>query len=149
MDIIICRQSVCMGDDAHNHTLTYTINSFTKFSDIFQDLIKQNYFPNISGNDVVWTLLCGEHDLMSWKTKENKLYGHFITKEPTILSVKSWATPAINFSYYSSPINRAQKIFTMFNGSKFHIWREGFMAEYKSYYIPQTLETDWRNTLLS
>jgi len=59
LDITVCRQSVCIGDDVDEHSCTYTINPTTKFSDIFIDLINQKYFPSISGNDVVWTLFVG------------------------------------------------------------------------------------------
>ena len=154
MDIRIRRESVCMGDDVDDHTITYTITSATKYSDIFQDLIKQNYFPNAYGNDVVWTLLfCGnddvKDDLISWKAKEDKMYSRFVDEEPAILSVKRWSSPVIYFRYYSSPTERAKKIFTMFNGIKFHIWHEGFMTEYESYCIPQNTEDEWRKTLLS
>lgn len=148
VDITICRGSVCTGDDVEDHTISYTITASTRFSDIFQDLIKQKYFPNVSGNDVVWTLFCGNDDLMSWKTEEDRLYSRFVAGEPAILSVKRWAVdPVIRFRYYSSPMKRAQHIFTMFDGSKFHIWHEGFMTEYESYSIPQNIEDKWRKTL--
>lgn len=146
MDITITRESVCMGDDVDNHSITYTITSSTKFSDIFHDLIKKGYFPEVSGNDVVWTLLCGKDDLVSWKTKENKLYTRFVCEEPTILSVKRWRSPTIKFRYYSSPIKRAKFIFTYFNGLKFHIWHEGFIPEYESYCISETMEEDWKKS---
>lgn len=146
MDISICRESVCMADDVDSHTCTYTIEPSTTFSDIFLDLIKQKYFPSFS--DVVWTLFCDGDDLMSWKTKENKLYSRFADEEPTILSVKRWTTTGhIDFQYYSSPIKRAQQIFTRFSGLKIHIWHEGFMPEYESYQIPQAIEDDWRKML--
>ncbi|MBD5465017.1 MAG: hypothetical protein HDR22_04245 [Lachnospiraceae bacterium] len=148
MEITINRQSVCMGDDIEDHAITYTIDSSTRFSGIFQDLIKERYFPSIAGNDVVWTLVCGKDDLMSWKTKEDKLYSRFVFEEPAILSVKRWRTAAIYFRYYSPPIKRAQQIFKMFGGSKFHIGHEGFMAEYETYGISQSMEEDWRKTLL-
>lgn len=150
MDIMMRRESVCMGDDVDDHTITYTITPATRFSDIFQDLIKQSYFPSVSGkDDVVWTLFCcGKDDLISWKTKEDKMYSRFVGEEPAILSVKRWSSPLIDFRYYSSPIDRAKQIFTMFNGIKFHIWHEGFMTEYESYSIPQTTEDEWRTTLL-
>lgn len=147
MNIIINRQSVCMGDDIDDHSIIFTIDSSTRFSEIFQNLIKQNYFPNVYGDDVVWALICGEDDLISWKTKEDKLYSRFVTEEPAILSVKRWATSTVNFRYYSPPIKRAQHIFKMFRGSKFHIWHEGFMAEYETYCIPPTVEENWCKTL--
>ncbi len=148
MDISIWRHSVCMSDDVDSHDCTYTIGPSTTFSDIFLDLIKQKYFPSIVGNDVVWTLFCGDDDLMSWKTKENILYSRFADEEPSILSVKRWTTTGeICFQYYSPPIKRAQQIFTRFRGLKFHIWHEGFMPEYESYHIPQAIEDEWRKML--
>lgn len=142
------RQSVCMGDDADNHSTTYTIEETTTFSRLFQDLISQQYFPRIYRNDVVWVLHCGEDDLVSWKTKENKLYSRFVTEELAILKVKRWRNITdIHFSYYSPPIKRARMIFDMFGGKKFHIWHEGFMSEYEAYNIPISMEEDWRKSL--
>lgn len=148
MDIILNRESVCMGDDIDDHTLIYTIDSLVKFSDMFQNLIKKKYFPNISGNDVVWTLCYGEKDLISWKTKENKLYSRFAAEEPAILDWVHAAPAHVHFRYYSPPAKRAQQIFRMFGGSKFHIWHEGFMPEYETYCIPQAVEEDWRKALI-
>lgn len=143
MEVKICRESVCMADDVEEHAITYTIHSSTKFSEIFQDLIRQKYFPSISGNDVVWALFCGEDDLISWKTKEDILYHRFVDGEPAILSINRWTTAAINFRYYSPPLKRAEYLFKTFGGSKFHIWHEGFMAEYESYHIPTAVEEGW------
>ena len=146
MEVTIYRQSVCAADDINEHTIVYKITPFTKFSDMFQDLIKQDYFPKISGNDVVWTLFCDEVDLISWKTKENKFYSRFVDNEPAISSVKYWVSSAVMFKYYPSPLKRAQYIFTMFNGLKFHIWHDGFWPEYESYVVPKALEDIWDRT---
>ena len=50
-------------------------------------------------------------------------------------------------SYSRYYTNAYDDIFTMFDGSKFHIWHEGFMTEYESYSIPQNIEDKWRKTL--
>ena len=147
MDIRIYRESVCMGDDTDDHGILYMITPATRFSDLFQDLIKQRYFPDISQNDAVWTLFCGKDDLVSWKPKENKFYSRFVTEEPAILSVKRWADPVIMFKYYPSSLERARHIFTIFNGLKFHIWHEGFRPEYESYSVPPEIEDRWRAAL--
>lgn len=150
MKITVSRQSVCMGDDIDDHTITQDIDTDTTFSALFRVLIKQGYFPNIAGNDVVWVLKCGADDLVSWKTKEDKLYSRFVTEEPSFLNVNRWKDiAAVHFRYYSPPIKRAQEIFKMFDGKKFHIWHEGFMSEYESYCIPETIEDSWRNELQS
>lgn len=148
MDIRVNRQSVCMGDDVENHTVVYTVTSFsTKLSDVFRDLIDQKYFPNISGNDVVWTLYYDEDDVISWKTKENKLYDRFASKEPAVFSLQPCSRPTIQFRYYSSPLKRAQHIFLLFNGMKSHIQQQGYMPEYESYCVPKAVEDDWEKYL--
>lgn len=144
MEITINRESVCMGDDTDDHTITHAIEQTTTFSGLFRELIQQKYFPGVFGNDVVWVLHCGGDDLVSWKTREDKLYSRFVTEEPAILSVKCWTTAAIHFSYYSPPIKRARQIFKMFDGKKFHIWHEGFMSEHETYHVSERVEEDWR-----
>lgn len=145
MEITISRESVCIGDDIDDHTITHAIEHDTTFSGLFRELIRQKYFPGVFGNDVVWALHCGGDDLVSWKTREDRLYSRFVTEEPAILSVKRWATAAaVHFSYYSSPIDRARQIFKMFDGKKFHIWNEGFMSEYETYHVSECAEEDWR-----
>ena len=148
MKIKINRESVCMADDMENHTITYSIRRSVKFTELFRALIQQGYFPCVSGNDVVWTLWIKGADLLSWVTKEDRIYSRFETEEPT---VRNWlirsATKEIQFRYYSSPQKRAQTIFQTFDGEKFHIWHDGFMDEYKSYHIPESVEEEWKKTI--
>ncbi|MCD8028658.1 MAG: hypothetical protein LUF02_08380 [Erysipelotrichaceae bacterium] len=74
MVIKINRDSVCLADDINNHSTTYLIDEDTRFSDIFLDLIEQNYFPRVSQNNVVWTLVCENKDIVSWTTYDNKMH---------------------------------------------------------------------------
>lgn len=145
----ICRESVCMADDVYDHSFTYTVDPSTTFRNVFLELIKQNYFPNAWRN-VVWTLFSGDADLISWKTAEDNFYSRFIDEEkPVIHFLKEQATSVpIYFRYYSSPQNRAQYIFTRCCGSKFHMWHEGFLPEYKSYRISKATEHKWHKSLL-
>lgn len=75
-----------MADDVNDHTLTYAIHSYSKYSELFEDIIHRGYFLNIFGNNVVWTLFCINEDLISWKTKKDVLYNRFVTEEPTVLN---------------------------------------------------------------
>lgn len=147
MEILINRQSVSMGDDVDDHIISYTVNELTKFSDVFTELIATKYFPNVFGNNVVWTMFWGEEDLISWNTKEDKLYSRFVECEPTIISMRVPVSCNIHFRYYSSPIKRAEYIFRKFNGSKFQMWHEGFMNEYDTYSISQDIEKEWIKTI--
>ena len=144
MEVLINRNSVCMGDDIEDHRIAYNILPSMTFSDLFKELIAKGYFPSVSGNDVVWTLLCDGEDIMTYKTQENKLYGHFIDKGPKIVDVKRWQDiKEIYFRYYSSPLKRAKAIFIKFNGQKAFIGHEGFYDEYKSYGISLEMEEQW------
>ena len=149
MKITINRDSVCMADDMERHILSYPIRRSVKFTELFRALIQQGYFPHVSGNDVVWTLWVKGADLLSWVTKEDRIYSRFDeTEEPT---VRKWLSRAsakeIYFRYYSSPQKRAQYLFQTFNGEKYHIWHDGFMEEYESYHIPESVEEEWRKLL--
>lgn len=144
MSIVINRESVCMGDDVEGHSIMMSIADTETFTDLFKKLNFMKYFPSIWGNDVVWTLTCGQDDLVSHLTKGDKFYTRFVTeKEPTINSVGRWKGHDIFFKYYSPVEKRAKHIFLMHGGKKFHIWHEGFMAEYEAYNINLSTEEQW------
>ena len=148
IEVMIDRDSVCMGDDVDDHRIFYTIDKASTFSSLFKTLIDRNYFPHVAGNDVVWTLVVNDEDIASFKTAEGKIYTRFIDKEPNILAVKRWqAIDHIRFHYYSSPLKRAKAIFMKFGRDKFHLWHEGFFKEYASYKVTEEMEEEWLETL--
>jgi hypothetical protein len=142
-NIFINRSSVCMGDDIEDHKVTIEISKEITFSELFNKLIKKNYFPGIFGNNVVWALLYDNDDIVSWITKENKLFTHFIGAEPTIYSYENYYKKSIFFKYYTSPLIRAEYIFKKFDGKHFYIMREGFIKEYEYYKISNEIEKEW------
>jgi hypothetical protein len=142
-NIFINRSSVCMGDDIEDHKINIEISKEITFSELFNRLIKEKYFPDIFENNVVWTLLYDNEDIVSWITKENKLFNHFIGDEPTIYSYKNYCEKSFFFKYYTPPLIRAEYIFKRFSGKKFHIMREGFIKEYEYYKITNEIEKEW------
>jgi len=46
-------------------------------------------------------------------------------------------------------ILRAKKLFTSYDGSTFHMYREGQLEEYKQYNISKELEVDWFKELIA
>ncbi|RKP57974.1 hypothetical protein D7Z26_00200 [Cohnella endophytica] len=44
---------------------------------------------------------------------------------------------------------RAKELFTSYDGSTLHMYREGQLEEYKQYNIPKQLEIDWFNELIN
>jgi hypothetical protein len=145
--IMINRSSVCLGDDIEDHKINIEISKEITFSDLFNKLIKENYFPGIFGNDVVWTLLYDNDDIVPWITKENKLFHHFIGEKPTIYSYRKKYEKSIFFKYYTPPLIRAEYIFKKFNGKHFHIMKEGFIKEYEYYKISNEMEKEWLKSM--
>lgn len=100
MEIIIDRQSVCMGDDVTSHETKNEVNEHITFLELFEELIAKNYFPHIQGNDVVWVLRFDGKDRIAWKTKENKFYEY--NKTYCSISKNGKRIPEVTFIYYSS-----------------------------------------------
>ncbi|WP_207694852.1 hypothetical protein DOK67_0003079 [Enterococcus sp. DIV0212c] len=100
MDIIIDRQSVCMGDDITSHKSTYKISNKKTFLELFEELIAKDYFPHIEGNDVVWILRFDGKDRIAWKTKKNKFYEYNMTR--CAMNNKGKRIPVITFIYCPS-----------------------------------------------
>lgn len=100
MQIIIDRQSVCMGDDVTGHKITREVSEHTTFLELFKELIEKNYFPHIQGNDVVWVLRFDGKDRVAWKTKINKLQED--NKTCCLISESGKRIPEVTFIYYPS-----------------------------------------------
>ncbi|MCD7808043.1 MAG: hypothetical protein LUH02_01770 [Erysipelotrichaceae bacterium] len=138
-------------NDTTNHTLTYSIDEDTRFSDIFSDLIEDGYFSNISQNNVVWTLTCDNKDIVSWNTYDNQMLpciplNEGVQSEAYLLNVQYLMNiKEIHFKYYSSPIDRAKYLLKKYKGDKMLMQYEGYMHEYLSYHIDKELEESWRN----
>lgn len=107
MEIIIDRQSICMGDDVTSHKTTHKVSEHTKFLKLFSELIAKNYFPHIQGNDVVWVLRLDGKDRVAWKTKKNKF--HEYNKTCCSINKNGKGMPEVTFIYYPSLEEWAEK----------------------------------------
>ncbi len=100
MEVIIDRQSVCMGDDITSHKTKIQVSEDIRFLELFKELITKNYFPHIQGNDVVWVLRFAGKDRIVWKTKKNKFYEY--NKSCCSISKNGKKIPKVTFIYYSA-----------------------------------------------
>lgn len=107
MEIIVDRQSVCMGDDVISHKTKNKVSEHITFLELFKELIAKNYFPHIQGNDVVWVLRFDGKDRIAWKTKKNKFYE--CDKTCCSISKNGKRFPEVTFIYYSSVKKWAEK----------------------------------------
>lgn len=91
MTTVVDRDSVCMGDDVEGHSMEISISDTDTFTSLFKRLLSTHFFASIYGNNVVWTLMCGDDDLISYLTRTERFYTRFMDeKEPTINSVRRW-----------------------------------------------------------
>ena len=122
----------------------FSVDSTTRFSDIFRALIGKGCFSSPQGERPVWVLLCGDQDLVTWVSGENAFYDRFPFGEPPIASVPGWVTQEIHFTSYPDPLARAKAMYLYFAGSKPMMGHEGFLREYKSYHVSPEQEALWR-----
>lgn len=128
MDVIVERNSVCMGDDClAPHARTYTLNDDTTYMDLFECLKKDNYFPSVSGNNVVW-VLTNEHYscVFSYFTKTDKFSMGLTEKLLKNICIES---NRLKFKYYSSPQRWKESIYRMYNNDEYTMWKDGWGEE--------------------
>ena len=123
---------------------TFPVNSDTRFSDVFRALIGKGCFTCLQGERLVWVLLFGDQDLVTWASEKNAFYDRFPFGEPPIVSVPGWITKEVHFTSYPDPLARAKAIYLYFEGSKCIMGHEGFLREYKSYQVSPEQEALWQ-----
>lgn len=150
MKVTINRESVAMGDDVYNHEIIIDTPTVINLKNLFDDLVETNYFPKVSGNDVVWVLKYDEREWIAWKTKENVYYSPFVDTSVFRVELKNEKEGnTIFFTYYSPVIRRAFTLFKDNNGIKKAMILKGVMSEYRSYNVPEALERKWLKQLES
>ena len=74
IDIVVNRDSVCMGDDCLDHRKKYKLSKEATYTDLFSLIKEDKYLPSISGNDVVWVLKNSEYPcIFSYITFDDKI----------------------------------------------------------------------------
>lgn len=141
LKIKINRDSVCMADDIDEHKKTYQMDNDATYKDLFYMLKKDNFFPNVYGNNVVWVLTTEYCEcVFSYFTKTNKLSRELCEKH-----LKNICSPSyeMHFKYYSSPGKWKEKILKMYDGDDYTMWREGWLDELK--YCDSLTDLDTRH----
>lgn len=106
--IKVNRDSVCMGDDCFSHMKEYELNDDPEYSDLFNILKTDNYFPYISGNNVVWVMTVPDGGLIfSYFTKTGKIFTY-----PNGKRIKEICKRSENFhlKYYTSPLKWKEEL---------------------------------------
>lgn len=131
MDIIINRDSVCLGDDIENHKKTYQMDNNSTYEDLFIALIDDKYFPSISGNNAVWVLTSKKYEcIFSYFTRTHKMQPLLAEKSLDQLYYGNGElSDGLMFKYYTSPQKWKEKIIEMYNGNMYELWYEGWSGE--------------------
>ncbi len=130
MEIIIERDSVCMGDDClAPHARTYTLNDEATYIDLFKCLKNDHYFPSVYNNNVVW-VLANEHIdcVFSYFTKTDKFSMGLVVKSLKNICKNS---NKLYLKYFSSPQKWRERIYQMYNNDEYTLWKDGWIEEIK------------------
>lgn len=133
MNIIIDRDSACMSDDVYSHVKRYRINDNATYEDFMFFLKKDHYFPHISGNNVVWVLTTKNIDyICSYFTLTNKFILQGLIDESLYKICNEIShTTEFHIKYYSSPLRWKEKIYSLYQGNEYCMWRDGWLEEIK------------------
>lgn len=133
MDIIINRDSVCLGDDIENHKKTYQMDHNSTYEDLYKVLTDDKYFPSISENNVVWVLTSKKHEcIFSYFTRTHKMMPGLAEKSLYRLYYGDGElADGFMFKYYTSPQKWKEKINEMYNGNMYELWHDGWSEELK------------------
>lgn len=127
MEIKVNRESVCLGDDVEDHSKIYQLDNDVTYIDLFDMLKKDNYFPSISGNNVVWVLTTKHYDcIFSYFTRTDKISEGLSEKSMKNICGSSYE---VYLKYYTSPIRWKEKIQLMYDGDTYTMWRDGWLKE--------------------
>lgn len=129
MEIIVNRDSVCMGDDCFDHAKKYILSDDATYMDLFECLKKDKYFPSISGNNVVWVLTNKHYScIFSYFTKTDKFSMGLAEKSLKIICKDS---KELTLRYYASPQKWKECIYQMYNNDTHSMWKDGWSEEIK------------------
>lgn len=129
MKIKINRQSVCLGDDMEDHMKTYQLDNDTTYEEFFHILKEDNYFPGISGNNVVWVLTTKKSDcIFSYFSRTGKFSAGLVEKKLTNICDVSGE---LFLKYFTTPMKWKEKIQLMYDGDTYSMWRDGWLKEIK------------------
>lgn len=128
MKIIIQRDSVCMGDDCEApHEKILEVPFDMTYQKLHERLKQENYFPSVSGNNVVWVLTTPEcWDIYSYFTRTGEIAPNVEEERLSTLCPEG----KFYFKYYSSTLEWQKKILEYFHGNQRYVYQEGWMKEY-------------------
>lgn len=129
MNIKINRDSVCIGDDIDNHSISVFMDNDASYDKLFNVLKEKRYFPSVSGNNVVWVLTAKHYEcIFSYFTKTEKLSMGLSEKCLRKIGGNSFE---VYLRYYSSPERWKAKIQKMYHDDGYSMWRDGWVEELK------------------
>lgn len=96
----INRESVSMGDDINDHSIIIKLRKSYTIKRLIQILESHNFFANVYGNNVAWTLTLNKNEIATYYTKSRKVI---------LINKDYWDENKFNETYYFkyySPIEK-------------------------------------------
>lgn len=129
MEILINRESVCLGDDVSDHQRPFVFTDNATYMDLIERILSEKYLPSVSGNNVVWVLSSKEYsDILSYYTRTQKVFEGLTIKH---LSELCNEDNKLYFRYFPSPQERKNYIDKLYNSNTYNMWHDGWLDEYR------------------
>jgi hypothetical protein len=137
--LTINRDNVNKKDAQLSHIIKLTVNQTTTYQELIQLLIKEDYFPSVYENDVVWTTYYQCNDLISHSVFNQEIFYYFQKSTNNLFELTNNDTQELYIKYYYSPMIRAQELFNKLKRHNVDDYRN----EYLSYKIKPEQERIW------
>ncbi len=115
--IFVDRGSVCMGDDAGIHKRELQLYGGETAEKLIRRLVRERFFPSVSGNDVVWVMEIGKNSstpICAYYTKADRID---VYSPVSKLSELCSDGGLVKFTYISQPERWEEYLLKRFNGS--------------------------------
>lgn len=129
VEIMINRDSVCLADDMSEHALICQMDDDATYIDLFAKIKKLNYFPNVSGNNVVWVLQSKAYNCIFSYFSFTDKFSPGLSEKNLINLCKKYNH--LHFKFFSSPSKWKAYIMQMYNDNTYQIWKDGWVEEIK------------------
>lgn len=117
MKIFVDRSTVCLGADSGIHERELQLYGGETVEKLVRRLVRERFFPNVSGNDVVWVMEIGKNSntpICAYYTKADKIDVYSPVVKLSELCVDGGL---VRFTYISQPERWEEYLLKKFNGS--------------------------------
>lgn len=149
--ILITRDSL-IDEDNTEKKIEIAINKKADYDILYKKILKAEFFPKTSKENIVWVFMCSNIQIFSYFPKCDKIFNGKIKifnkkrNEYRDITIEEMMIESGNFHLKCcSAKEYAFNIYKNSGGSSYTMWHDGFLEEYQACEITPEEEEEWKN----